>query len=292
MPEIELIHEAKDILGEGPIWHPEEQALYWCDNLKSDVKRYDPKTGAVEVYPMPEEVGSIIFREDAPGVVAGTKSGFGFIDLAAGRIDTVARPEAHRTDTRLNDGKCDRRGRFWCGSMHVDLSQPVASLYRFDPDGSCHRKDDGIIVTNGIAFSPDDKVLYYADSRAEAVYAFDFDLESGEIANKRLFISTADIPGRVDGATVDQDGNYWCAIIHDWRIAQYDPTGRLMRSIRMPVQRPTMCTFGGPDLDTLYVTSCTRFSDEQELKDQPLAGALFAVHDVGARGLPEPKFAG
>jgi len=124
------------------------------------------------------------------------------------------------------------------------------------------------------------------------VWAYDLDIDSGALANRRVFISTRDVPGRVDGATVDVEGNYWCAHIHDWHVACYAPGGRLLRRIRMPVRHPTMCTFGGANHDVLYVTSGTRFLEPGEAASQPLAGALFAIHGTGARGLPEPRFAG
>lgn len=291
MPNVECIVECANILGEGPIWHPEEQALYWCDNLKPSIQRFDPTTGAVTAWPLEKQVGSIIFREKG-GIVAGMECGFCFIDLETGKIEELVDPEADLPGNRLNDGKCDRAGRYWCGSMDAELKSPTAALYRFDPDQSCHRMDGDFTVSNGIAFSPDDKTMYFSDSRADTVYAYDFDLESGAISNRRVFISTKEIEGRVDGATVDSDGFYWCAHIHAGEIARYDPDGRLERVIPLPVRHPTMCTFGGKKLDTLYVTSSTKFLAEGEASQQPLAGALFAIHDVGTKGLVEPYFKG
>lgn len=289
--DIECLVEAKNILGEGPIWHPGEAALYWCDNLRPAIQRYDPQTGEVREWPMPEEVGSIVFRAQG-GLVAGMKSGFSFIDLDAGAIERVVDPEPHLPGNRMNDGKCDRRGRYWCSTMDAALAAPVAALYRFDPDRSCHKMDEGFIVGNGMAWSPDDRTMYFADSRAEAVYAYDFDIANGTIENRRVFISTAAIPARVDGATVDAEGFYWCAHIHGGAIARYDPAGRLARTIELPVRHPTMCTFGGENLDILFVTSATRFLAPGEAETQPLAGALFAIHGAGAQGIAEPFFAG
>jgi len=289
--EIECLYEAKDILGEGPIWHPDEKKLYWCDNLRSCIHRYDPATREVQKWDMPEEVGSIVFRRGR-GIVAGMKSGFCFIDLETMQIDTIADPEADIPGNRFNDGKCDRLGRYWCGTMDAALANPTAALYKLDTDLSCHKMDDGFICTNGMAWSPDNRTMYFADTRAESVYAYDFDIEAGAVSNRRLFISTADIPGRVDGATVDSEGNYWCAHIHGAAIACYDAFGHLVRSIEMPVRQPTMCTFGGENFDILFVTSATKFLKEGEAANQPLAGALFAIHNIGATGLPEPFFAG
>lgn len=291
MPEIECLVECADILGEGPIWHPEEKVLYWCDNLKPSVQRYDPSTGEVSAWPLEKQVGSIVFRESG-GIVAGMECGFCFIDLDTGEIETIVDPEAGIAGNRLNDGKCDRAGRYWCGSMDAALKNPTAALYRLDADFSCHRMDEGFTVSNGIAFSPDDRVMYFADTRAETVYAYDFDITTGALENRRVFISTKEIAGRVDGATVDTEGFYWCAHIHGGEIARYDPAGNLERTIPLPVRHPTMCTFGGDDFETLYVTSSTKFLEPGEAESQPLAGALFAIHGVGAKGMPEPYFAG
>jgi sugar lactone lactonase YvrE len=300
MARIELLHEAGNMLGEGPIWHPEENALYWCDNLKSSVWRYEPGSGDIREWDMPEEVGSLVFRANRAlgaqhdwGICAAMKSGFAFVQLEPEvAIHYIADPEPEHPNNRLNDGKCDRLGRYWCGSMDPNLSEATASLFRLDPDGSCHVMDTGFIVANGMAWSPDDRTMYFADSRSETVYAYDFDLESGSIANRRTFISTRDIDARVDGATVDRDGNYWCAHIHGGCIACYAPDGELLRTVELPVRHPTMCTFGGPDLDIMYVTSCTRFLEPGEAPRQPLAGALFAIHELGARGLVEPYYSG
>jgi sugar lactone lactonase YvrE len=290
MPEITCLYEAKDTLGEGPIWNDTDESLYWCDNIRSLVHQYEPAGGQVKTWPMPEEIGSLVFRQKG-GIVAGMKSGFCFVDLEANRIDHIVAADTNPTNC-LNDGKCDRRGRYWCGSINRDLKTPNGGLYRLDPDLTCHKLESGIIASNGMAFSPDDKVFYFCDSRQDTVWAYEYDIDSGRISNKRVFISTKDVPGRVDGATVDVEGNYWCAQIHDWHVACYSPGGKLIRRIKLPVRHPTMCTFGGENYDIMYVTSGTRFLEANEAAAQPLAGALFAIHDTGARGLPEPRFAG
>lgn len=290
MPEVLCLYEAKDILGEGPVWNEDDRSLYWCDNLRPCIHRYDPSTKKVRTWPMPEEVGSIVFRQGG-GIVAGMKSGFCFLHIESGKIDHIVSPEPD-TDNCLNDGKCDRRGRYWCGTINRDLKTANCGLYRLDPDLTCHKMESNIIVSNGLAFSPDDRTLYFCDSRQDTVWAYDFDVESGDIRNRRVFISTKEGSARIDGASVDTEGNYWCAHIHDWHVACYDPRGNLLRRIRLPVRHPTMCTFGGDNYDVLYVTSGTRFLEAAESASQPLAGALFAISGVGARGFPEPRFAG
>ena len=290
--QIDLVVESADILGEGVIWYPEERALYWCDNLKSNIQRYTPATKEHCVWPMPEEVGCIVFRERG-GICAAMKSGFAYIDdLDRPQIRYIVDPEPGLDGNRLNDGKCDRAGRFWCGSMHAGLSEPTASLYRLDPNGQCHVMDTGIIVSNGIAWSPDNRTMYFSDTRSEALYTYDFDFDSGQIANKKVLVDTSDKPFRIDGATVDSQGFYWCAEVHDWSIGKYAPDGTRLDGIRLPVRQPTMCTFGGDDLDVLYVVSATRFLEPGEAGQQPLAGSVFAIHGTGAKGIPEPYFKG
>ena len=290
MTEIVCLHETKDVLGEGPIWNEEEKALYWCDNIRSLVHRHNPSNGQVQTWQMKEEIGSLVFRKNG-GIIAGMKSGFCFVDLDKGTTQHMVTAEPG-TDNCLNDGKCDRRGSYWCGTINRDLSTPNGGLYRLDPDFSCHKMEGGIIASNGIAFSPDDKTMYFCDSRQDTVWAYDLDIDSGALSNRRIFISTKDIPGRVDGATVDTEGNYWCAQIHDWHVVCYAPSGKEIRRIKLPVQHPTMCTFGGDNFDIMYVTSGTRFLNRELHGDQPLAGSLFAIHGTGARGLPEPRFGG
>ena len=220
------------------------------------------------------------------------QSGFHLVDLEAGKIERLVDPEPDRPENWLNDGKCDRAGRYWCGSVDSKLASPTGSLYRLDPDHSVRKMDSGFIVSNGMAWSPDNRVMYFADSRANTVYAYDYDLESGSISNRRQFVSTADIAARVDGATVDEDGNYWCAHIADWHVARYSPKGELLQRIELPVQYPTMCTFGGPNLDVMYVTSSSQGLSDEERMQQPLAGALFRIDGLGVRGIEEPFYGG
>jgi sugar lactone lactonase YvrE len=291
MPEIECLVDAGNALGEGPIWNPREQAIYWADSKgRPRIQRLDPKTGSVDEWEMPDLLGSFVFREQG-GIVAGLKSGFHFVDPETGAVDLITDPEPGLADNRLNDGKCDRMGRYWCGSLD-DSGGKGGSLYRLDPDLTCHKMDTGITVSNGIAWSPDNNTMYYSDSRSRVCYNYDFDIATGAISNKRVFTSTADLPGSIDGATIDADGYYWCAHIHDWQIAKYDPAGTIVDTIRLPVRYPTMCTFGGKDLDILYVTSAKIFVQDDEKDAQPQAGGLFAIHGTGAKGIAEPFFAG
>lgn len=291
MAGIECVVEAKNTLGEGVIWNPKEKALYWLDSQgRPRIQRLDPKTGKIRTWDMPDEIGSMVFREKG-GVIAGLKSGFYLIDLATNSVELLRDPEPDLPDNRLNDGKCDRAGRYWCGSLD-NTGGTNGKLYRVDHDLSIHRMETGVTISNGIGWSPDNKTMYYASTRGDVCWAYDFDLATGSIANRRTFIDTRGKPGKVDGATVDADGCYWCALVWGWEIARFDPTGKPMETVRLPVQHPTMCSFGGENLDILYVTTTRKFLKPEDEPAQPLAGALFAIHDTGAKGLPEPFFKG
>lgn len=290
-PEIEVAVPGPFLLGEGPCWSGAERALYFVDALRPAIHRWCPADGALDSWPMPQIVGSFAIRRQG-GLIAALQGGFAAVDLPSGRVTPLIDPEPERPDNILNDGKCDRKGRFWCGSRDGALTHPVGALHRLDPDLSVHRMDAGFIVSNGLAWSPDNRVLYFADSRAETVFAYDFDLESGAISNRRVFFSTREIAGRCDGATVDAEGFYWCALVHGGRIARVDPKGRFDRVIDLPVRHPTMCSFGGDNLDILYVTSAASMVPPEEAAANPQAGAVFAIHGLGVRGLPEPVFEG
>jgi len=292
---LRIAHAGADILGESPLWHPQQQRLYWVDAFAPAIRRLDPTTGQVESFVLPFDIGSIVLHEDG-GLVAGTRQGFQRIELAAGTARCAPLVDPLHRDRRLmlNDGKCDRRGRYWCATVHSDFIGRQAELYRLQrhSDGShaARRMDGGFIIGNGIAFSPDDQRMYLADSRDEVVWVYDLDLERGEIGGRRPFFSTRDIEGRVDGATCDRDGNYWCALVHGGAVACIAPDGRLARRIEIPVRHPTMVAFGGPALDVLYVTTASCLLAAEERSQWPLAGALLSIEGLGATGLPEPAF--
>jgi sugar lactone lactonase YvrE len=202
--------------------------------------------------------------------------------------------EAGYPDTRMNDGRTDRQGRFWAGSTYDvpgSPARPTGSLYRLDQNRRCTRVEKGIAISNGLAWSPDGATLYHTDSALPFVWQWDYDVVTGDIANRRLFVDLSDLGAIADGATVDAEGCYWVALPHKGRIQRYDPGGNLIRSVSLPVDMPTCCEFGGPDLDRLFVTSATLGREQKDLADQPLAGGLFVI-DVGVRGLASTPFAG
>jgi sugar lactone lactonase YvrE len=277
-----------DILGESPIWNEREQALYWVDVRRPAIRRLDYASGHVDTWSMPDLIGSIAFTEDGCLLVA-LPDRIALFEPNTGKLDTVASP-ARIPDHRFNDGRCDRQGRFWVGTMHNITRAPEGVLYRLDPErGELMAAKTGICIPNSLAWSPDGRTMYFADSLRYAIFTYDFDPASGRMDNERTFVETR-APGFPDGSTVDADGYLWNAEFNSWHVVRYTPSGRIDRLIELPAERPTSCAFGGPNLDVLYVTTASQWMTESELMAQPMAGALLAI-DTDVRGLPEPRFA-
>ena len=290
MSKPEVVAGGNAILGESPLWSPAEAALYWADINNPTIHRLDPASGARERWPIETEIGSIGLAGPRR-MVAGLRTGAHYVDLATGRIEPICDPEGEGrfNRNRMNDGKIDRAGRFWVGTMNDPGHQPLGTLYRIDKDGAAAPVLGGIRVPNALCWSPDSSVMYFTDSYSHQIWAFDFDLATGAMENKRVFAAIAEETGVPDGATVDADGFVWCAHMFGSRVSRYAPDGSLDRAIALPVPQVTSCAFGGADLETLYITTASLRMDRAALAEQPLAGALFAV-DPGVRGLPEPVF--
>ncbi len=294
MIEIECVVGAGALLGESTYWDPDAAVLWWIDIYGKTVHCFDPDTGIDEAVSLPEYPGCVAVRQEG-GLVISMETGFHFFDPASGRIEPIVDPERNIADTRFNDGKTDRQGRFWSGSMFEAPGKPrqkIAALYRLDTDLSCHRIVEGIGCSNGLAWSPDSRTMYFTDSHGPVVWAFDFDPASGTAENRRSFVDLSFMDGIVDGSTVDADGCYWLTVPFKGKVMRFDPNGRLMQTIEMPVDLPTCCEFGGADLDTLYVTSATLRRSPDQLAGQTHPGGLFAIHGTGAKGLPLIPFKG
>lgn len=288
MEAISIIN-SQDTLGEGPVWSGQEQALYWIDIKAPSIQRWVPATGAHDTWAMPAEIGCFSLREQGGAVVA-LQTGIAFYDFDAKHLEPIIDPEADKPSNRFNDGKCDRRGRFWTGTMdNEEKDFTLGALYRINPDRGVTKVRAQVGISNGLGWSPDNKVMYYADSPAKVIYAFDFDIETGEARNERIFAEI--IEGVPDGLTVDSEGYVWNAQWDAWRVTRYAPDGTVDRIVRMPVQRPTSCMFGGPDLKDLFVTSASIHLTPSQKHQQPEAGNVFAVK-TDVAGLPEPRFAG
>ena len=286
---IECVVDCRNKLGEVPVWDVAEQALYWVDIEGKLLQRYTPATGALQRWQMPERISSFALREEG-GLIVAFASGIALYDLDSGEIEWIARPDKDPRN-RFNEGKCDRRGRFWAGTMDDRMTQHSASLFRVDPDLSVHRMLGQIGISNCFVWSLENDAFYFADSMDRRIYRFDYDHAAGRIANRSLFTDTSAQNAVPDGGTIDEEGFIWNAQWDGWRVVRYAPDGRIDRIVEMPVQKPTSCMFGGPDLATLYVTSAIWDLTPDKLKDQPAAGGLFAL-ELGVRGVPEPRFAG
>lgn len=291
MPEVRQVLDVKARLGECPRWCEREQKLYWVDINNFRLNRFDPATGKNESVTFAEEVGCYSLREQG-GFVAGLRSGFVRIEsFENARVTPITDPEADKPANRFNDGRCDARGRFWAGTICPKTGPEDAWLYCLEADGTATRKAGPVYTANGLAFGPDNRTLYWSDTPKHLIYAFDFDLDTGSVGNRRVFHQFPHGHGRPDGGAVDSEGGYWSALYAGARVVRISPAGEILSEIPVPAKNPTMVAFGGPDLRTLYVTTARDGSSEKELERWPLAGDLFAV-EVDVAGLPEPRFAG
>ena len=291
MVEVECVVDCKNVLGEGPIWCPEDKVLWWVDIKGKSINRFMPVNGDIKIWPVDEEPGSIALRKNG-GLMVAFYGGYRAYDLESGRTETIHEIETETPGSRLNDGRCDRQGRFWVGSMDDKMELPLGSLYRLDADLSVHKMERKIICSNSLAFSPDGATLYYADLGIDTIWAYDLNTDSGNISNRRVFASTKGMQGSPDGSAVDSEGYLWNAMWDGWCLARWAPNGTLDRTIDLPVQRPTCPMFGGENLDTIYLTCASIFLSNDDLAKQPQAGGVFAITGTGTTGLPEPRFAG
>jgi sugar lactone lactonase YvrE len=273
----------RDLLGEGPVWVAERGRLFWVDILAPAVRWLDLVSGATGTRAFAEPIGWIIPRRDASDFIVGLKSGFHLFDLEADRLTPIGNPEVDRPDNRLNDAKADSAGRIWAGSKNDVEELPTGALYRLDTDLRWTRVDDGYLVANGPAFSPDGRTLYHTDSSRRVIYAFDL-AEDGGLAARREFIRFEEQWGYPDGMATDVEGGLWVAHWNGSRITRFSPAGAVLQVIPMPARNITSMAFAGPNLDRLFVTSAADGS-----ADDQLGGALFELAP-GVSGLPSGRF--
>ncbi|MBA2938380.1 SMP-30/gluconolactonase/LRE family protein [Paenibacillus sp. CGMCC 1.16610] len=286
---VQLVLDAKATLGEGPSWNEEEKALYWVDIIGEKFCRFDPETGQNESFPIGEFVGAVVCA-GKDEVVLATQSGFQSYHMKQRTLTPLVDPEDHLPSNRFNDGKCDSHGRFWAGTMEIIEKGATGSLYVLEPDGSCRKVHEDVGVSNGIAWSQDEKEMYYIDSMRKHVLAFDFDAEKGEISRPRTLIDFADEQGFPDGMTIDAEGMLWIAHWDGWQVSRWNPrTGMKLESIAVPAAKVTSCIFGGDELDTLYITSARKGLEDDNAGDQPHAGGIFTVKP-GVKGTKTHAF--
>ena len=281
--------DAKARLAEGPVWSVAEQVLYWVDINAPTLNCYDPATGRNTAMPMPEAIGCVALRASG-GFVVALRSGF-WLAAPDGRLerkvaDTPHDPAHHR----FNDGRCDRQGRFWAGTMNENRDAATAMLVRLDPDLRLTRVLTGMTISNGLAWSLDGATMYHTDTPTRVIDAYDFDTATGTPSNRRTFARFDAENDRPDGAAVDSEGCYWSAFYRGGKVVRLSPSGTLLAEYPIAAMCPTMCAFGGPSLTTLYVTSARQFRPEDELARLPQSGGIFAM-TVDVPGVPEPAFA-
>lgn len=289
MSGVECVVDGKNVLGESVIWHPAEQALYWVDVRAPALYRLE-HDASVTTIPLPGLAGGVVPRRSG-GIAIALQDGFYTLDTKSGAVSLIVDPEPDKPENRINDGRCDRAGRFWAGTMHVTIREPRGSLYRLDADRTVDLVRSGITVPNSICFAPDDRTMYLADTYRNTIFAFDLSLADGTLSNERLFADTSSDTGHPDGSCVDADGCVWNAQVRGGKVVRYTPGGKVDRVVALPVSQPTCCCFGGPRLDTLYVTSSRQRMAPELLEREPLAGGVFAVNP-GVTGLPEAAYAG
>jgi L-arabinonolactonase len=287
---IQCYENLRAVLGEGPVWDEKRGTVSFVDAAEKVLFTFDPASGASEKKVLPHYPGSYAYRRTG-GMVMAYRNQLTIIDddIAGGRV--IPTPGVNFAAERFNDGACDRAGRFWVGTMDRKLKDAVGALFRFDPDYSLTRMVDGLIASNGIAFSPDDRVMYHSDTGVACIYSYDYDIDTGAISNRRVHADLRAGHGRPDGCTIDAEGCIWTAAIGAGEIVRIDSAGRRVAAISLPVSRPTSVMFGGDDLRTLFVTSMQHGLTPEELTVQPQAGCLFSVR-VDVPGLPEARFAG
>lgn len=285
----ELLFDTKATLGEGPVWDSRTQSIYWIDILEKRIYRggdvlvqLDHLIGCIS----PRKSGGLIVASGNPGRLS-----FASLNLDSAQLTPLASLRDEPSNNRFNDGKCDPRGRFLAGTMDMGEKDPFGSFYSFD--GQSTTKLLGrVTISNGLAWSPDHKTLYFIDTPTREVKAFDYDLESGAIANPRLAVSIPESFGWPDGMTSDTQGNVWIAMWGGAQITKWDPnTGELLEQIPVPAKNVSSCVFGGTNRNELYITSARKGLDEAALKQYPLTGGLFRL-ETGVEGMPTFEFEG
>jgi sugar lactone lactonase YvrE len=286
MTDVECVLPIANRLGESPIWCERTACLYWVDTRGPALHSFGSRH---RVATLPEPIGSIALCADG-GLIAAMRSGIYRLSADGVLGARIANPEPDQPENRFNDGRCDRRGRFWSGTMNDHRRDPTGTLWRLGTDLACTAMRHDIIVPNSIAWSPDDRRMYFADTYRAHILAFDYDADSGTISGERRFADCPG-PGRPDGSAIDADGCLWNAEYGGGRVVRYRPDGTIDRTIALPVTQPTCCAFGGPALDILFITTATQRLSDAALATQELAGGLFMVRP-GVTGLPEARFGG
>jgi len=290
MSEVQAVWEIPAQLGEGPVWVEAENALYWVDIFSNKVHRYALVDGGKTTWTFDFAVTSLNPRRDG-GFIGTIQDGFAYINFDVLSASPILLPEADQPGNRFNDGKVDNSGRYWAGTMDIEQVGESGSLYRLDPDLSVRQVDTDYVICNGPAFNVDNSIIYHTDSIKRIIYALDIAAD-GSLSNKRVFTQfTTDDEGVPDGMTVDSEDCIWVAHFGGARLTRYSPAGEILEVVPLPALNITSATFGGAELDTLYITSASAAMSDEQLAQYPLAGSLFS-YQPGVKGMPTPLFAG
>jgi sugar lactone lactonase YvrE len=288
--DVHAIGETRCSVGESPVFDATSNRLYWVDVRDTPaIHMLELDGGRQQSWPLREDIGSLVLA-GADRLLVALRSGFAFFDCTSGALAPIFDPESTTPQTRLNDGKCDALGRFWCGSMNPESGIAEGSLYMLDGNLRCTRVLPDWVTPNGMTWSLDNATMFIADTRRGMIDAFEFDLASGTLGARRTFADLGAFPGGPDGAAIDAEGFVWSAQFDGGCLIRYAPDGRMDRVIRLPVSRPASCAFGGPGYRQLFVTTATRGMNARQLEAEPLAGRVLAL-DVGVAGLPPVAFA-
>jgi sugar lactone lactonase YvrE len=288
MATAEDVLTARARLGECPVWDPERRQLVWVDIYNHRLHQFDPATGR-DRYLETEDVVTAIAVARGGRLLVALRDQLAFLDLETGELEPLLQLTFSHAGIRLNDGKCDSRGRFWVGSISEEPGQ--AALYRYDPDGSLHVMETNLTISNGLGWSPDGHTFYLTDSPSRKIYAYEFDPATGKIRNRRVLIDLGDEAAEPDGLAIDQQGHLWSALWNGWCVVCFDPSGREIERTRLPVQRPTSIAFGGAELTDLYVTTASVGLSQKDIQRGFLAGDLFRVA-AASQGMPTHCFGG
>ena len=286
---LRVFGEQRCAVGENPLYDANRDCFYWIDvREKPAIFRLELSTGRETTWPMRQDIGSIALAE-GDRLLAALRSGFEWFDCATGAMTPIIDPESDKPLNRLNDGKCDAAGRYWCGSMNPESGTADGNLYVLDTNLHCTKVLDDLVVPNGMTWSLDNRTMYLADTRRGTIHAFEFDLALGTLGARRVFADHAAMPGGPDGATLDAEGYLWSAQFDGGCVIRHAPDGRVDRVVRVPVTKPTSCAFGGAGYRELYVTSATRGMSKEEVQSEPNAGRVMVL-DVGVSGIAPVPF--
>ena len=287
----EVVSDEICVLGEGPVWDASKQQILWLDIIKGKILQYDIYLKTHNIFNVGEMIGCMAPRESG-GLIAGLENGIAFIDTEKKYVQHIITPEKGLAN-RFNDGKCDAAGRFWAGTMAKSEEENQGNLYVIERDLSIKKKIENVSISNGIAWNEDNTIMYYIDTPTHYVFAFDYDIETGDIDNQRVVVDLTHETGYGDGMTIDEEGMLWIAFYGGWRVGRYNPdTGKLLHEIELPAANVTCCTFGGADMNDLYITTATKGLDAESVKQQPHAGKLFVVRNCNVKGTFVQKFKG